>query len=355
MLTNIVDLDFLVTTKIAKLSVDDQRWLDFVCRQPSGSIFHHPAWIATLTQCYGHPTFVLVLTNPQGEILAGMPIMQIKSWLTGFRWVSLPFSDYCPPLSQSQCDLNLLLDGLLQLNKEINPDKIEIRWQTTEREGCKLLTQHVLHSLNLEAGLQTIYNNCSRKFRQYPHRAQRLGLEVNSEARPEDIEAFYRLHLKTRRKLGVPIQPKKYFRLLNTNVIQKGLGKVVIVSHNKKPLSAAIILHFNNKSMIKYSASDPSYLDMRSQYYLFWKCIEWSCQQGHCYMDFGKTDISDEGLRHFKNGWGTNEEFLPYSYIGNSTPNPSSGRLNILLRQVVRHSPPLVCRLAGELLYKHFA
>jgi hypothetical protein len=344
-----------VTHTLQKLSIYDPRWSEFIRTQESASIFHHPAWIGTLTECHGYSAFLLALIGETGEILAGIPVMHIRSWLTGARWVSLPFSDYCAPLARSQSDLKLLFEGLLTLSKQEGPGKTEIRWQATENEEYKSRTQFVLHSLNLEAGLEQINDNCQKKFRQYPRRAERLGLAVTSTGGPDDIEGFYRLHLKTRRKLGVPIQPKRYFQLLDSNVIQKGFGKVIIISYEKKPVSAAIMLFFNRKSMIKYSASDPAYLEMRCQYYLFSKCIEWSCQQNHCYIDFGKTDLEDEGLRYFKNGWGAKEESLPYSYLGDSELATSSGRVNRMSRMIIRRSPEWVGQVIGELLYGHFA
>jgi CelD/BcsL family acetyltransferase involved in cellulose biosynthesis len=344
-----------MTSTIQKLSICDSRWSEFIRGQELASIFHHPAWISTLTQCHGHPSFLMALVGQQGEILAGIPVMHIKSWLTGARWVSFPFSDYCPPLARSQSDLNSLLKGLLRTSKEEGLPKIEIRWHAAVAEGYESMNQYVLHSLNLEAGLEQLGENCNKKFRQYPRRAERFGLEVTSTGRPEDIEAFYKLHLKTRKKLGVPIQPRSYFELLDANLIQKGFGKIIVLSYQQEPISAAIMLFFNKRCMIKYSASDPAHLDTRCQYLLFWKCIEWSCKQAHSYMDFGKTELGDEGLRYFKNGWGTKEEYLPYSYAGASCPKERSGRLDRISRPIIQRSPEWVGQMVGELLYRHFA
>jgi hypothetical protein len=73
-------------------------------------------------------------------------------------------------------------------------------------------------------------------------------------------------------------------------------------------------------------------------------------------FDFGKTAEDNEGLRFFKNKWNTEESALSYSYFPEA---PSSGLhdalLSRLLKPMIQRSPRFVCRLSGEMLYKHFA
>jgi hypothetical protein len=343
-----------LTTIFQKLPINDARWLVFIDRHPSGSIFHHPAWIETIAECYGHSAYVMALTDQAGDILAGIPFMQIKSRLTGFRWVSLPYSDYCPPLTHSQTEMNRLFEEILLLNNGRANSNLEIRWHVPETKGYTFMARFVLHSLNLDAGLDRIHSNCAKTFRYSIRRAERDGLKVNYSDGAEGMQIFYQLHLKTRMKLGVPIQPKRFFELLYSKLILNGFGKVIIISHEAIPISAAIVLNFKRNCMIKYSASDPAYLKMPCQYYLYWKCIEWAFERKFGSIDFGKTDISNKGLRYFKNGWGTKEDVLPYSFTASAVPKRSSGRLHSMLRLVIRHSPQWVCRLVGELLYSHF-
>ncbi len=268
--------------------------------------------------------------------------------------MSLPFTDYCPPLACAQGDLVNLYDELLRLREEKEIRRIEIRWGIASAGRFQSCERYILHTLSLAPGVENVCGKFSQKFRQYSRRGERLGLTVNSTAGPDDMATFYALHLKTRRKLGIPIQPMKYFKLLDENIISQGLGKVIIVSHEGRAVSGAVLMHFNGKSMIKYSACDPAYLNFRCQYYLFWKCIEWACSERFSAIDFGKTDISDQGLRHFKNGWGAAENRLPFAYLSDKVL-PASGSTNRAFRELIRHSPPWVCRVAGELLYGHFA
>lgn len=75
----------------------DKRWLTFISSQPHSHIFHHPYWMDLLGRTYGYRPFVMTEFDGDGRILAGLPLMEVNSPLTGRRWVSLPFTDYCSP------------------------------------------------------------------------------------------------------------------------------------------------------------------------------------------------------------------------------------------------------------------
>jgi hypothetical protein len=46
---------------------------------------------------------------------------------------------------------------------------------------------------------------------------------------------------------------------------------------------------------------------------------------------------------------------LVYSTISDREPRHATGRLDALVKFVIRNSPPAVCRWLGESLYKHYA
>src|SRR6185437_506678 len=73
------------------LELTDPRWGEFVARQPSATPFHHPDCGKLVATCYGFRAFAVATSDATGEM-----------------WVTLPFTDYCPPLvpaSQEEADL----------------------------------------------------------------------------------------------------------------------------------------------------------------------------------------------------------------------------------------------------------
>src|ERR1700685_1084587 len=80
------------------LELTDPRWADFVARQPSATPFHHPAWGMLIANCYGFRAFAVATSDATGEIQAGLAGIEVRHLRGEPKWVTLPFTDYCPPL-----------------------------------------------------------------------------------------------------------------------------------------------------------------------------------------------------------------------------------------------------------------
>jgi lipid II:glycine glycyltransferase (peptidoglycan interpeptide bridge formation enzyme) len=189
-------------------------------------------------------------------------------------------------------------------------------------------------------------------------RAERSGLTVRQATRPQDlVDTFYRLHLQTRRRLGVPVQPRRFFRLLWEKTISTGLGSVLIVETAGRPIATAVFLAWNGTMIYKFGASDASTWSLRPNHLLIWYAIRTACEQGYRWFDFGRTDVGREGLRNFKLSWGAAEESLVYGTIGGQAEPTAvaDGMAVRMMGAVIRHGPLLLCRAAGETLYRYIA
>ncbi len=75
----------------------DSDWDSRIARFPGASIFHTQAWARVLVDSYGYSPYYLRGTG--NDAAAGLlPMMEVNSWLTGRRGISLPFTDECPAL-----------------------------------------------------------------------------------------------------------------------------------------------------------------------------------------------------------------------------------------------------------------
>src|SRR5437868_2436930 len=86
------------TAELELLAPDDVAWSELVAACPDAMPFHHRSWIRLLAECYGYKPFVIGRRDADGSLATGVPAMEVTSPLGGRRWVSLPFTDYCPPL-----------------------------------------------------------------------------------------------------------------------------------------------------------------------------------------------------------------------------------------------------------------
>ena len=339
------------------LELADPRWADFVATHPAATPFHHPDWTRLIADCYGFRGFVLAIRDSVGSIRAGMPVVEVRHLGSGRKWVSLPYTDYCPPLASSKQEQQDLVAALEQASRAVGVERAEVR---APLAGCCSATGATAfrHVLPLCRDPAEVYSGFRRYQVQHIRSAERKGLSVRQATRPEDlICTFYHLHLLTRRRLGVPVQPRRFFRMLWKGVISTGLGSVLIVEAAARPIAAAVFLTWNGTVIYKFAASDASAWKLHPNHLMTWHAIRAACEQGNRWFDFGRTDIGNQGLRNFKLSWGAVEEPLRYATVG-AAPEPvppADGVAARMLGPVIRHGPLLLCRTVGEALYRYVA
>src|SRR4029077_8117951 len=77
--------------------VNDPGWDHVVALHRDAGCFHTSAWAKVLHRTYNHQPFYLQFSR-RHRLAALIPLMEVRSLLTGRRGVSLPFSDTCEPL-----------------------------------------------------------------------------------------------------------------------------------------------------------------------------------------------------------------------------------------------------------------
>src|SRR5580692_769972 len=105
----------------------DARWEAFIQSHPQASVFHSTNWLKALQTTYGYEPFVVTTCSHDAPLTSGLVFCRVKSWLTGRRLVSLPFSDHCEPLVNNSGELD---DLLLHMKEYLDDGKwkyIEIR------------------------------------------------------------------------------------------------------------------------------------------------------------------------------------------------------------------------------------
>jgi CelD/BcsL family acetyltransferase involved in cellulose biosynthesis len=169
-------------------------------------------------------------------------------------------------------------------------------------------------------------------------------------------ETFFQLQLETRRRLGVPIQPRRWYRLLWQRIIEPGLGFVLLAHQGPTPVAGGVFLSWNGTVIAKYSASAAAAWGIRPNNAVFWEAIRWGCLGGCRAFDFGRTDFAADGLRRFKRAWGAEEHPLFETAFGAPRAErelPAS--VATLAHGLIRHAPPLATRALGELFYRFAA
>jgi CelD/BcsL family acetyltransferase involved in cellulose biosynthesis len=335
-----------------QLAVDEERWLAFVRTRSEATAFHHPAWALLLAECYSMPGLVLALADDRGGLRAGVPVLRAPRLARrARRWVSLPFTDALPPLVES-ADAGLLATALEAWRQASDVERIELR---AALPGARQAVTAVTHLLPLDDDLDRVERGYAPAVRRNIRAAGREGLVVRTiDSEHALADEYYRLHIDTRRRLGVPPQPRRFFQLLWRRMLDGGLGFALLVYKGSTPIAGAVFLSWNGTVTYKYGASDRSTWHLRPNNPLFAEAIRRACEEGNTQFDFGRSDLSADGLRRFKRGWGAVESPLTYCAFGGGMPGEGEWHSK-LVGEVLRRSPLWAGRAVGELLYRYAA
>lgn len=328
-------------------------WKGFVESHPDMVIFHHPTWLRLLADQYGFTPLAACVVDAD-RIAAALPMCIVKGLRGRQRLVSLPFSDYCSPLVSSTGQVETILrEVAVFASRESMP--VEIRGPAPEALGFCQGDCYWLHTADISAGEEQLFKLMKPRVQRAVRKARTAGIATEIRTDEAAVEIFYGLHLKTRRRQGVPIQPRRYFARLFEHVICGGLGFVSVTRKDDQVLSAGVFCGFGKTLTYKYGASDPEQSHLAPNYPMFWETIRYAKAAGFSILDFGKTDQGNEGLTHFKDGWNSRKVPLSYSH----RPKLGGSRLMKSVKQrlvepIIKASPEFVCRVTGEVLYKYF-
>jgi CelD/BcsL family acetyltransferase involved in cellulose biosynthesis len=339
----------------------DLRWNEFIDRHPEASLFHSLEWLRALSRTYGYRPLAYTTAGPDEELRNAVVFCRVESWLTGRRLVSLPFSDHCQPLVDTQEDLEIISTALEQELRQEQWRYLEMRplqsFQLDTPLPCATLS-YSFHELDLRPDLDTIFRNfhkssIQRKIR----RAEREALSYCEGSTEILLNDFYALFKITRRRHGVPPQPRKWF----ANLIE-AFGddlKIRVAYKDTKPVAAILTLRHKNTLIYKYGGCDARFNRLGGMHCLFWKAIQEAKAAGLRSIDFGRADADQRGLITFKNRWGAKESLLTYLRYGDPEQTaqfcdlPAGSCKSSAARFVLRHLPISVLSLTGLLLYPH--
>lgn len=330
------------------VSAEDAGWKAFVRKHPDALPYHQPEWLSALARAYGYEPRAVALRSPAGEIRAGFPFVPVGGRLRRRRWVSLPFSDSCHPLLGAGVSAGDVGRAAEAMRREHEVSAVELRAHVPGGAGEVRGVTHALELTDPDSHFKAFASQVRRNIR----KAETAGLSVRRvEERTELTETYFALHADTRRRLGVPCQPKRFFDALWLDVLEKGLGFALLVHGETGPIAGAVFLEWRGRIVYKYGASDRRHWSLRPNNLLFWECIREGCASGARVLDFGRTDLEDDGLRSFKRSWGAAETPLEYTVLG-AKPRGRSGTAGRALKPIVRTAPTWVGRSLGSALYK---
>ncbi len=319
-----------------------------------GSFFHTSFWARVLHDSYNYLPCYLTEVH-DGKVTTLVPLMEVRSFLTGRRGVSLPFTDYCEPIIAGQDTVRDILEFLQAYGERGKWKHWELRggerfWNQTPVSSC-----YYRHVLELSTDVDAVFAKLKSSTKRNIEKAMREKVTVTEVNTLDAVKTFYRLHCLTRKKHGVPPQPFRFFQMIYDHIIRRDHGQVVLAYHQGKAIAAAVYLHFGNEAIYKFGASDSKYLHVRPNDLLMWEAIQWYCRNGYTQFCFGRTEPGNEGLRQFKNGWGAEETVIRYFRynIRKKEFKTEEASPAAISPMIFRRMPIFLSTLVGKALYRH--
>lgn len=333
----------------------DARWAEFVATHESSSVFHSPAWLEAVRRTYGYVPVAYTTSAPSSPLSNGIVFCQIKSWLTGRRMVSVPFSDHCEPLLDSP-------DAAAAIGEDLKSAVVSGKWKYIElRPLCESSTfQGVVkspvcyfHMLDLRPAADAILKRTHKTSVQQPiRRAEREGIAYESGNSEHLLNRFYRLMVLTRRKHQLPPQPIQWFR--NLAKCMGDLLNIRVAMKDGKEIASILTLQHRDVVVYKYGCSDAAFQNLGGTPFLLWKTILEAKESGLTSMDFGRSDADNPGLIAFKDRWGAKSSMLTYMrWTRIRIPERATHRSYGVIRPLFAVMPDAILRATGRILYRH--
>lgn len=333
----------------------DRRWREFLEENRSATLFHSPGWLAALRLTYGYDIVALTTSGPGERLANGIVFCRVRSWLTGRRLVSLPFSDHCAPLVEDEEALTGLLCKLKAECDQGRQRYVEIRWAPGAAEiaaGMKDSASVCLHKLDLSPSSTELFHSFHESCIQRKiTRAQRVGLVYQEGTSSELLDSFYKLMALTRRRHRLLPQPYSWFQSIMRSMPE--MAKIRMVFCGDRPVAGILTIRFKSTMTYKYGCSDPEFHNFGPMQLLMWRAIEEAKSDGLEELDMGRTNWDNKGLLTYKDRWGCKRFTLNYMRYPTSASR-SAGRVSVRLPQVIfTIAPAGFLNTAGSILYRH--
>jgi CelD/BcsL family acetyltransferase involved in cellulose biosynthesis len=335
--------------------ITDARWRALTFLHPKASVFHQVEWLQALKACYGYEPRALTFTPPGSPLRSGFVFCQIRSSLTGKRIVSLPFSDHCEPLVESQEDFDALLSNVSENVKQNRWKYAEVRpisYEPSDRRGFATCISYYLHRLGLQRSEERLFkafhkDSVQRKIR----RAEREHLRYEEASSGTLLDSFYQLLIMTRRRQGLPPQPREWFRAVLKHLGEK--AKIRVAFKDDKPIASILTISDRRTMVYKYGCSDARFNSLGGTALVFWRMIQEARANGLEAIDFGRSDLDNPGLATYKEHWGAKRSTVNYWRHPAGSARSRPERRIEYIKRLVSVAPDWTLVMLGNLLYRH--
>lgn len=320
---------------------ENAAWDAFVDAHPDASFFHLAGFAGIFAETLRQRPHYLIARRGR-EIMGVLPLVEMRSPLSGRTLVSTPFLVEGGPLASEESAREALLEAAERLAAELDVRWIELRCAAPERPGWQS-GGDLYHrfTIVLDPDPERTFASFRRKRRAAIRKGRSLGLTTSLR---DDLDTFYELLARSWHRLGTPILPRSYFRALKATFSDR--MDMLFVEAESEPVSAVLTFYFRDRALPYYAGATPKARELCAADVMYDALMRHATLVRGCRIfDFGRSRVGT-GAYDFKRNWGLASEPLHYSYklrkvAGVPAINPSNPRLRLFIEAWKRLPFPL--------------
>ena len=327
-----------------------RRWDEFVFACPQATFFHRAAWLELIEKQFGHRSFFLYAERA-GQIVAVLPLAQVKSRLFGHALVGLPFGVYGGVATQDDEAGNALETEARRIAEELGAEHLELRnvnarhadWPTQDLYVTfrkEILPEEEANMLAIPRKQRAMVRKCIKN-------------ELKSEI-DGNVDRFFALYADNVHRHGTPAMPKRYFAAL-LKAFGPDAEVLTCSGPDGRPLSSVLSFYFRDECLPYYAGDDESARDLAANDFKYWELMRRACARGLKVFDYGRSK-QGTGSYSFKKNWGFEPTPLHYEYClfkRDAIPqnNPNNPKYQLMIK-TWRKLPISVANFLGPFIVR---
>ena len=315
--------------RVERLGAPPPDWDDLIARSSLANFCHLAGWREVMEETLGHEYVALAAREPGGELVAGLPLVAVRSRLFGSYLVSMPFLNYGGPIGSPE-GCRALIDDAASLARERGVDLLELRARESFEQPHPVNERKVTVLLDLPDDPDVLFKDQFRsKLRSQIRRPMKEGMEVRFGH--DQIGPFYRIFAENMRDLGTPVLPRALF-----DRIARVFGEVAVfgvVYAGDEPVAGGAGFQWGDEFELTWASSLRAWNRQAPNMLLYWGLMERAIEEGVGVFNFGRCTPGG-GTHRFKAQWGGEDQVLPWIQVTPSgepaaTPNPDQGKYKV--------------------------
>lgn len=310
-------------------------WDAYVQANDDASPYHASVFRDLIEDVFGHPTFYLSATDPEGNVTGVLPLVRLRSRLFGDFMVSMPYFNYGGALSNDpEVGEALMLRGA-SLAEDLGVSHAEFRDVVPRDSQWPVRLDKVEMQLPLPATEELLWKQLRPKVRAQVRRPFKDGRVISVEKGGLDLlPEFYHVFATNMRDLGTPVYSRRLFGEILRRLPES--SHIVVIRVAGRPAAAGFLLQGAERMEIPWASSLRAYNGIGVNMLLYWEVLKYSIESGSRIFDFGRSSV-DSGTYRFKRQWGAEPRQLYWHYwlrTGDHPPalNPDNPRYRLAIQ-----------------------